>query len=92
MLKLDEVLKKLRPNCNAVNFKEFLLRQDNFNKNHKWKRISRKLHPNITKDSTANESSPSKNMMTQEQLEHNLGVSSQTNASEFDPRQQRLKI
>jgi hypothetical protein len=26
VLKLDEVLKKLRPNCNAKNFKEFLLR------------------------------------------------------------------
>ena len=48
VLKLDEVLKKLRPNCNAKNFKEFLLRQDNVNKNSKWKRISRKVHPNMT--------------------------------------------
>jgi hypothetical protein len=47
VLRLDEVLKRLRPNCQASNFKEFLLRQDNCNKSQKWKRIARKVNPNI---------------------------------------------
>lgn len=67
VLKLDEVLKKLRPNCNANNFKEFLLRQDNVNKNQKWKRISRKVHPNISngnaQETQPNEMSPGRKMI-----------------------------
>ncbi len=34
---LDKVLKKLRPNSTASNFKEFLIRSQNFNKNTTWK-------------------------------------------------------
>lgn len=92
VLKLDEVLKKLRPNCAATNFKEFLLRQDNVNKNQKWKRIARKVNPHIAHTSTTTDS-PARGMtMRQEELEHNLGVSSQTAARGNDPREQRLKI
>ena len=93
VLKLDEVLKKLRPNCAATNFKEFLLRQDNVNKNQKWKRIARKVNPHIAHTSAAATGTPSRGMtMTQEELEHNLGVSSQTAGGSNDPREQRLKI
>lgn len=41
--KLDEVLKTLRPNTTAKNFKEYLSRQDNINRSTHWKSISRKL-------------------------------------------------
>jgi hypothetical protein len=51
-VKLDEILQRLRPNTNAANFKEFLERQDNINKNSHWKRISRKVHPNVSQYST----------------------------------------
>lgn len=46
-VKLDEILHKLRPNTTAANFKEFLQRQDNINKNSHWRKISRKVHPTI---------------------------------------------
>lgn len=42
-VKLDEVLSKLRPNTTARNFKEFLSRKDNVNRNQYWKKVSRKL-------------------------------------------------
>lgn len=41
--KLDEVLKALRPNTTAKNFKEFLSRKDNVARSQHWKNISRKL-------------------------------------------------
>jgi hypothetical protein len=52
-LRLDDVLTKLRPNMTAKNFKEFLLRSDNINKTSHWKKISRKVNPqlNSTKQS-----------------------------------------
>jgi hypothetical protein len=40
---LDEVLTKLRPNTTARNFKEFLSRKDNVNRNQYWKGVSRKV-------------------------------------------------
>ena len=51
-VKLDDILHRLRPNTTAANFKEFLGRQDNFNKNSHWKRISRKVNPNVSQFST----------------------------------------
>ncbi|CDW81558.1 UNKNOWN [Stylonychia lemnae] len=44
--KLDEVLRTLRPNTTANNFKEFLSRQDNINKSTYWKNVARKLDDN----------------------------------------------
>lgn len=34
---LDKVLKNLKPNSTASNFREFLVRSQNFNKNTPWK-------------------------------------------------------
>ena len=96
-MKLDEVLKKLRPNCNAKNFKEFLLRQDNVTKNQKWKRISRKVHPSLSQVTTqdSKEVSPATGRqminVTSEQLVQSMGISSQMPPN-VDPREQRLKI
>ena len=42
-IQLDEVLNKLRPNTTARNFKDFLSRKDNMNRNQYWKKVSRKL-------------------------------------------------
>jgi hypothetical protein len=42
-IQLDEVLNKLRPNTTARNFKDFLGRKDNINRNQYWKKVSRKL-------------------------------------------------
>ena len=50
-LRLDEVLQKLRPNTTANNFKEFLLRSDNVNKSSHWRRISRKVNPQLSNSS-----------------------------------------
>jgi hypothetical protein len=47
-MKLDDLLHRLRPNTTAANFREFLDRQDNINKNSHWKRISRKLNPTLS--------------------------------------------
>ena len=47
-VKLDEILQRLRPNTTATNFKEFLERRDNINKNSQWKRISRKVNPTVS--------------------------------------------
>jgi hypothetical protein len=41
--KLDEVLKKLRPNTTAVNFKEFLNRKDNMTRSTHWRNIARQV-------------------------------------------------
>ena len=46
-LRLDDVLKKLRPNTTAKNFKEFLARSDNINKTAHWRKVSRKVNPNL---------------------------------------------
>lgn len=46
---LDRVLMNLRPNSTAINFREFLTRSQNFNKNTPWKQISRKLNDNDEK-------------------------------------------
>ena len=40
---LDDVLKALRPNTTAKNFRDFLSRQENVNRSQHWKNISRKL-------------------------------------------------
>ena len=41
---LEQVLKTLKPNTTAKNFKEFLRQPQNVNKNEKWKAIARKTH------------------------------------------------
>ena len=41
---LDIVLKKLRPNTSAQNFREFLTKSSNINKTRAWKQIARKVH------------------------------------------------
>lgn len=46
--KLDEVLRVLRPNTTANNFKEFLSRQDNITRTTHWKNIARKLDTHNT--------------------------------------------
>ena len=40
---LDRVLTNLRPNSTATNFREFLARSQNFDRNTPWKQISRKV-------------------------------------------------
>lgn len=44
--KLDEVLKTLRPNTTANNFKHFLARQENITRPTHWKAIARGLDTN----------------------------------------------
>ena len=41
---LDEVLKLIKPNVTAKNFKEYLQKSDNIYKTQKWRKISRKVH------------------------------------------------
>ena len=41
---LEQVLKTLKPNTTAKNFKEFLRQPQNVNKNEKWKAIARKTN------------------------------------------------
>jgi len=41
---LDVVLRKLRPNSTAKNFKEFMTRSSNQNKNTPWKQMARKVN------------------------------------------------
>ena len=41
---LDLVLKKLRPNTTAQNFREFLTKSQNVKKTRQWKQIARKVH------------------------------------------------
>jgi hypothetical protein len=43
-LELDGILKTLKPNTTAKNFKEFLRKEDNNIKNQEWRAISRKIH------------------------------------------------
>lgn len=50
-LRLDDVLTKLRPNTTAKNFREFLLRSDNINKTAHWRKVSRKVNPQLTNNS-----------------------------------------
>ena len=59
-IELDEVLHKLRPNTNAKNFKHFLKKKDNVNKNGYWKNVSRKVDKSGAKLMNASviESSP----------------------------------
>jgi len=40
---LDRVLKEMRPNSTATNFRPFLGRSQNFDRNTPWKQISRKV-------------------------------------------------
>lgn len=42
--KLDVVLRTLRPNINAKNFKEFLAKSENIHKSQHWRAVSRKIH------------------------------------------------
>jgi hypothetical protein len=42
--KLEMVLKTLRPNTTAKNFKPYLTRGQNTNKSQNWRVISRKVH------------------------------------------------
>ena len=41
---LDDILKTLKPNTTAQNFKEFLKREDNLTKTQAWRSISRKIY------------------------------------------------
>jgi len=42
-IQLDEVLKALRPNTTATNFREFLYKRDNFKRTEQWKKVARKV-------------------------------------------------
>jgi len=41
--KLEETLKKLKPNTNAKNFRDFLHKKENINRSSYWKNVARKL-------------------------------------------------
>ena len=41
---LDEILRKLKPNTTALNFKEFLQVKGNCNRTQKWRAVSRKIY------------------------------------------------
>ncbi len=41
---LDDILKTLKPNTTAKNFKEFLKREDNCTKTQAWRSISRQIY------------------------------------------------
>ena len=41
---LDGILRTLKPNTTAKNFKEFLKREDNCLKDQNWRQISRKVY------------------------------------------------
>lgn len=41
---LDDILRTLKPNTTAKNFKEFLKREDNCTKTQAWRSISRKIY------------------------------------------------
>ena len=41
---LDDILRTLKPNTTAKNFKEFLKREDNCTKTQAWRGISRKIY------------------------------------------------
>ena len=40
---LDELLRELKPNSDAQNFREFMAPSQNFNKTTPWKQIARKV-------------------------------------------------
>jgi len=42
-IQLDEVLAILAPNTTATNFREFLSKNENFNKSEDWKKIARSV-------------------------------------------------
>ena len=50
---LDSILKTLRPNTSAKNFKEFLKLEDNCLKSQNWRKISRKLVEDEKKEQLA---------------------------------------
>lgn len=46
---LDVILKTLKPNTTATNFREFLKKEDNCLKTQAWRQISRQIHANDEK-------------------------------------------
>jgi len=46
---LDQVLQDMKSNSTAVNFREFLARSQNFDRNTPWKQISRRVCDNDKK-------------------------------------------
>jgi len=48
--KLEVVLRTLRPNTTAKNFKDFLAKSQNVFKDQKWRAISRKVHKDDEKE------------------------------------------
>mmetsp|Transcript_34190 Transcript_34190/g.52459 ORF Transcript_34190/g.52459 Transcript_34190/m.52459 type:complete len:86 (+) Transcript_34190:47-304(+) len=48
--KLEDVIKRLRPNCNARNFKEYLKFEEQQNKTLEWRKFTRDAHRGSVKD------------------------------------------
>lgn len=42
--RIEDVIKQIRPNCNAKNFKEYLRFEENATKNQKWREMVRNAH------------------------------------------------
>lgn len=44
--RIEDVIRQIRPNCNAKNFKEYLKFEENATQNQKWRDMVRSAHTN----------------------------------------------